>query len=109
MAEYIDINQLWKCETCYHHQTYGCTLGIECDYGESYRPAYSKLKKADVAPIVHGYWISRSHNRLDNKGRVIKYCDFYYCSECETSRPIVPPYNYCPNCGAKMCGGSENG
>jgi hypothetical protein len=52
MAEYIEVGQLWKCGTCYHNGQYGCTLGLGCDHGESYRPAYDKLKKADVVAVV---------------------------------------------------------
>ena len=59
MAEYIEIGQMWQCGTCYHNSTHGCTIGLECDHGESYRPDYSKLKKADVTPVVHGKWVKR--------------------------------------------------
>lgn len=52
MAEYIEVGQLWNCETCYHNGQYGCTFGLGCDHGESYRPAYGKLKKADVVVVV---------------------------------------------------------
>ena len=55
MAEYIDIKQLWNCETCFHHQNGKCSPSVWCDHGESYRPAYDKLKKADVVEVVHGY------------------------------------------------------
>ena len=49
---------------------------------------------ADVAPVVHGRWVEKE-----------KY-DFgimYDCSLCEDR--ILDnghPWNYCPNCGAKM-------
>lgn len=59
---------------------------------------------AEYAPVVHGRWNSQPYYKADGKGGVFKYCDFYYCSECKTERPIVPPFNYCPNCGAKMDG-----
>ena len=53
MAEYIDINQLWQCETCFHRRSGKCSTSVWCDHGESYRPAYDKFKIADVAPVVH--------------------------------------------------------
>lgn len=56
---------------------------------------------ADVAPVVHGEWIT-----IDGISR---------CSECG----YIPAYDsaiddlfyspYCPNCGAKMDGGRTNG
>ena len=48
----------------------------------------------DVAEVKHGEWLySRVHNIL-------------HCSECgEIPDCFEPPY--CPNCGAKMDGGSD--
>ena len=63
----------------------------------------------DAVEVVHGRWNPRPHNRINEYGKVVKYCDFYYCSECGTERPIVPPYKYCPNCGAKMDGERREG
>lgn len=62
------------------------------------------LPRVDAMEVVHGYWVSTPIRKLNSKGKVVKYCDYYHCSECGTDRPIVPPYNYCPNCGAKMDG-----
>ena len=45
---------------------------------------------ADVAPVKHGEW--------DKKPFLIGTS--YYCSECGDN--FGEPYNYCPNCGAKM-------
>ena len=51
------------------------------------------LPAADVAPVVHAYWI--------NLG---KYGDRYNwrCSSCK--RESIMAINYCPSCGAKMDG-----
>lgn len=47
---------------------------------------------ADVAPVMHGRWIS-------HKG---------YC-ECNLCHNLFGSYfNYCPNCGAKMDGGEND-
>lgn len=92
MAEYIEIGQLWKCETCYRNGQYGCALGLGCDHGENYRPAYCKLKKADVAPVVRGKWVISSDGY------------YPYCSECKNEPKHGEKTNYCPRCGARMDG-----
>ncbi len=52
---------------------------------------------ADVAPVVHGRWIQVDDTKCK-------------CSECEVITLIAQyPHgdkNYCPNCGAKMDGGT---
>lgn len=62
---------------------------------------------ADVAPVVHGRWI-RPHWKNSNY-----CCD---CSECggeamhrDYQWDKNGIYPICPNCGAKMDGGAENG
>ena len=105
MAEYIDIGQLWKCETCYHQRSNGCALGMfGCDHGESYRPAYNKLKKADVSPVVHG--------RLENiRNFGLENC-YGYCNVCGAEHKSINPtalrlaYRHCRWCGARMDGDS---
>lgn len=45
----------------------------------------------DAEPVRHGCW---------RKGAWKTYPDGYVFSECDCGFAI--PYNYCPNCGAKM-------
>ena len=69
------------------------------------RDQYNKGFRDGVNYVVkHGRWIPKPIYKADGNGGVYKYCDLYFCSECATERPIVPPFNYCPNCGAKMDG-----
>ena len=66
----------------------------------------NKLDDYDVVPIRHGHWVSEYD------------CGYTtpHCSECgetaltkeETSYDYVYS-SYCPNCGAKMGGGEDNG
>ena len=57
----------------------------------------SDAPSADVAPLVHAWWIE-GH-------------DYIKCSVCRgmAKRDFRDGcWNYCPNCGAKMDGGAEN-
>lgn len=58
------------------------------------------IPAADVAPVVHARWITRSE-----KG-IISMTHPYMCSRCWRVEMEKEPY--C-NCGAKMDGGAENG
>lgn len=55
----------------------------------------------DVAPVVHGRWIEQE---------TYTFGTMYDCSICDAR--ILDnghSWNYCPNCGAKMEGGGEDG
>ena len=55
------------------------------------------VKAADVVPVVHARWIE------GGSGIII-------CPKCNRGYNLVPQFtHYCPNCGAKMDGGAENG
>ena len=67
----------------------------------------SDAPAADVAPVAHGWW----EDSIDEWFGT----DVYTCSKCRESYVLVegtPKQNlwhYCPNCGAKMDGGGEDG
>lgn len=52
----------------------------------------------DVAPVVHGKWLTHSDRP-----------DSLICSVCECGFDMWKhdKHNFCPNCGAKMDGGNE--
>ena len=56
--------------------------------------AIDGIPAADVAPVVHGRWIS------DGDG----YHWTYNCSICawKDGYPFNERHNFCPNCGARM-------
>lgn len=52
----------------------------------------------DAVEVVHGRWIRYPHG------------SGIYCSECKHKRRYKDEQdNYCPNCGAKMDGGDDDG
>lgn len=98
MAEYID-----REEYCEKH----CRCSNEyCDKESC--PIW-KAPTADVAPVVHGRWIS-----WEKAGNFVPSPDRHECSVChDAAQVLVNGFellsDYCPNCGAKMDGGTDNG
>lgn len=56
----------------------------------------------EAKPVVHAHWISKNDHG---------YEWVFVCSNCGyvDGYPFNDRHNYCPNCGAKMDGGIENG
>lgn len=66
---------------------------------------------ADVAPVIHGRWLDIK--RYNDSERVIATCS--RCKERGELRTVRTEFGvweidspYCPNCGAKMDGGTNN-
>lgn len=76
-----------------------CRVIMEDDF----KKAIKKMPKgiiADVAPVRHGRWVEKEK---------YTFGIMYDCSLCENR--ILDnghPWNYCPNCGAKMDGGDND-
>ena len=51
----------------------------------------------DAVPVVHGRWMQARYTEAP----------LYICSNCD--KPEYKTHNYCPNCGALMDGGNEDG
>ena len=67
-----------------------------------------KLPNADVQPVKHGEWHGSGDGYAD--GRLV--LDEWECSCCGTyfdEWDEKPTWNFCPNCGADMRGGEQNG
>ena len=56
-----------------------------------------EMPAADVAPVRHGRWLC-----VDTDTE-----QFFLCNRCKKKEYWES--NYCPNCGAKMDGGFDNG
>lgn len=75
------------------------------------------LPAADVVEVRHGRWISDSPGkrfgtvvRLDKDGCPVGSCHCSECGEWLTASDEYPVIGYyCPNCGARMDGGMNDG
>ena len=99
MAEYIDRELLkerfrkrlvWLKKDI--HDEYSGALYDCCEYDTK---LIDEIPVVDVAPVVHGRWISKNHHG---------YEWVFVCSNCDyvDGYPFNDRPNYCPNCGARM-------
>lgn len=94
MAEYIERESLIKNLNKFAPEHYNALIN----------DLIMKESAADVEPVKYGHWICI--------GDIDEY--IFECSECHEiyylndGTPKEHQYNYCPNCGAKLCKGEEN-
>ena len=83
----------------------GSTLGRHTGLADCIASEILGLPAADVAPVVHGRWIDGAEDfTCGNHNAECSICRCYVSWDgCDED------FNYCPNCGAKMDGGNENG
>ena len=77
-----------------------------CEIAPLIKDEIRKIPAADVAPVRHGRWIEPQ--------RLYYGAKQYECSLCYSDKfwkkhGITEKYPHCPNCGAKMDGGADNG
>lgn len=53
----------------------------------------------EAEPVRHGRWINGVSRGMPS----------IYCSECGSTKETICESDYCPDCGARMDGGAENG
>ena len=78
------------------HDEYSLGLYDGCEYDTK---LIDEIPAADIAPVQHGWWI------WHNKWEPFEFK--YECSICHDGSDLES--KYCPNCGAKMDGGADNG
>ena len=76
------------------------------------KSAINAIPAADVAPVVHGRWEEADWIELEGSGNeLIKTPDAALrCSNCRNcfKKKLLWKDAFCPNCGAKMDGGTIN-
>lgn len=121
MAEYIEREAFLKdieerhCSPCkeageYHNgfMCAGCWVG-------DLRSEVIGAPTADVAPVVHGVWIPVHESEISGWNPEVAGIDpigGYICSACKNEaiydcNDKFVLSDYCPNCGARMDGGSD--
>lgn len=80
---------------------------LHIEYAYAAEQLLDEVPAADVAPVVHGRWesVDSSYWRWTPSGGVSVAHITYRCERC--GRGTVVKTDYCPNCGAKMAGGTE--
>ena len=100
MTEYIEKNKAIKeLYEVYDYEFPTASGGFD-EYARMIVPNTIKnMPAADVVPVVHGRWMPAVY--------VGDCC--YRCSECQFLRDayLIDVGNYCPNCGCKMDGESD--
>lgn len=100
MAEYIEREEaLIICEKEYQERVKmqdWCGDTVAWNIGH----AIKAIQTADVVPVVHGRWIEKPF--LLGTSNFCSLCDSFY------GMPHGK-FNYCPNCGARMDGGANDG
>ncbi len=102
MAEYIEREALLD-SICYETCGIAFCGATNC----AFMAKVCSAPVADVAPVVHARWIHSRYEDCSEQFELVK------CSQCNHEAYAMAFYvrggNYCPNCGAKMDGGADNG
>ena len=92
-AAIVEIKADAGCANCYVKMPGRC---LTCDIGRKIR-RIEEIHPADVRPVKQGEWIAPPKNR-----DYAHLVDFYECPFCGYIEDCL--VNFCPNCGAKMTG-----
>ena len=103
--EYCRSHTCGDCEYAPNGKYVKMLLCMSCQYAK-------RLIAADVAPVKHGKWLNFYGNYTTAECDVCGEC-FEVTFEGESNKMLFDAfrqsYRYCPNCGAKMDGGENNG
>ena len=93
MPEYITKDQAYLCML----ENWDGDM-LPGDYDDLLR----EIPPADVAPVVHAYWLGIEGDGYDPEGNIV--WDTFECTNCgeEHYADGEPTWDYCPHCGARM-------
>ncbi len=97
MNKYIDIEQLFKCETCSHSKDGKCDT--VCGNNESYHPDVTKFELACVQPVKRGRWVPFEFEEGGGPSASGSYLVYrpisWRCSECNRVVESLEPHCHC--------------
>lgn len=93
MTKYVELETVIDAVNDVYYDTPDINLSAD-----KLEAALRGIQYSDVVPVVHGRWETNSDRP-----------DTLICSICKCGFDMWKhdPHNYCPNCGAKMDGGSD--
>jgi hypothetical protein len=89
-------------DVCYLIETYGADDNELCNHFKN---------KADFVEVKHGEWIENDYRTFDGFETVVYPNEALKCSNCNHNfkKELLWCKNYCPECGADMRKGENNG
>lgn len=107
MAEYINRDATIKAIHDVYEYGFPTASGAFDDFATKIVPSLlNSIPAADVVPVVHGRWDDSGRYTFPS-GDVAVRCTNCGCALTE-SEYHLNNWNYCPVCGAKMDGGTDN-
>lgn len=103
MPRYVDLSKMPQLETwgcCCEGENYAFVT--VADVIQALRQAEAQTGEAE--PVVHGYWIQID----DGVSAKCGICGACACDLDEGFEEFAKSYRYCPHCGAKMDGETQN-
>ena len=99
MTEYIERDAAVKIAEKYGTCN-GSALGRHSGIADIIASSIDAIPAADVAPAAHGEWeiVPGSNGKA-----------YMVCTNCRKQQTLSGVFSYCPNCGARMDVGKENG